>query len=251
MLFSYFFFISTSQSTRTTMSDNTTLSKTDATATETKGTKRKTVQEPLKSLDVEDNAKECMDTAEIDFIGPHSEDEEVTTTTESEKEEPTSKQKEYAFQCKKLKKEATPPLKAHSSDAGFDLFAFICDENEDGTLKHDTKLIKPGETVWINTMTSVSIPQGYVGIVKGRSSLTQLVVNAGVIDSGYRGEIKISVSYPVTLKEDQPDFALKHGQKIAQLVILKIHHSDSVQLVEEFEDAETERGEKGFGSTGK
>lgn len=166
------------------------------------------------------------------------------------------KNKTNDFECKKLKEDAKVPVKKHSLDAGFDLFAYTesiikSSDADDKECLNPVEIIEPGQTKWIKTNIQVSIPQGYVGIVKGRSSMPQVIVNAGVVDSGYLGEIKICISYPISDAKEQEDFVISHRQKIAQLILVKIHKTESAKLVEEFTNSNSERGEKGFGSSGK
>ena len=103
-----------------------------------------------------------------------------------------------------------------------------------------------GEQALIPTGFAWSIPRGYVGIVKDRSGLAvkkEINTHAGVIDSDYRGEIKVLIRnngyYP---------FEVKKGDRIAQMLIVK---HESFDLIEVSELDETERSSGGFGSTGK
>lgn len=129
------------------------------------------------------------------------------------------------------------PNYARDGDAGLDLLAA-----EDITLK-------PGERAAVPTGIAVAIPEGYAGFVHARSgrSLKEglALPNApGLIDSGYRGEIKVIV---VNLDNDSP-LELRRGEKIAQLVIQPVV-SATLQEVDEL--PESERGEGGFGSSGR
>lgn len=128
------------------------------------------------------------------------------------------------------------PAYALPGDAGADLYA-----REDVTLA-------PGERRLVPTGLAVAIPEGFVGLVNPRSGLAAkhgvTIVNApGTVDSGYRGELFINllntdVAAPVTLKR---------GDRIAQLLIQKVERAAFVEV----EDlGETDRGERGFGSTG-
>lgn len=137
------------------------------------------------------------------------------------------------LQVKLLTTAAKAPFKAHSSDAGFDLF---CDSSI---------TLVPGTINKVSTGVSVRIPEGYYGRIAPRSGLAVkhgVDVLAGVVDSGYRGELKIIMT---TL--EQVEFEV--GSKVAQLVIEKIMEGNEVQVVDELD--ETDRGEGGFGSTGK
>lgn len=122
-------------------------------------------------------------------------------------------------------------------DAGFDL---MCTEGV---------TIKPGDSAIIGTGMHTAIPINWVGIVKDRSSVAIKggVTAAGVIDSGYRGEIKV-----VMYNLGKTDLIFNAGDKIAQLVTMPhFPYSDSKE-VQQLEDlGESERGAGGFGSTGR
>jgi len=138
----------------------------------------------------------------------------------------------------KLLDETLPlPRYQHDGDAGFDLHSRI-----DLTLE-------PGERAVIPTGICVAIPRGYAGLVLPRSGLAArhgiaLVNSPGLIDAGYRGEVAV-----ILLNTDKYEaFHLKHGDRIAQMVIQKI---EEVSFLPMPELDETERGAGGFGSTGK
>lgn len=120
----------------------------------------------------------------------------------------------------------------HKHDAGHDLYAA------------EYVRFCPGETVPIKTNLRVCIPQGYVGLVTGRSgnSVRGLLCHLGTIDAGYTGPI-----YAVLSNLEKHWFEVVTGDRIAQLVILKL---PKVEFVEG-DLPETERGEKGLGSTGR
>lgn len=128
------------------------------------------------------------------------------------------------------------PAYAHEGDAGLDLYA-----SEDRTLE-------PGERGLIGTGIAVAIPAGHAGFVQPRSGLAikqglSLVNTPGLIDSHYRGEIKLIA---INLDPTTP-IAIKRGAKLAQLVIQRV---ERMSLVEVDELDETMRGAGGFGSTG-
>ena len=128
------------------------------------------------------------------------------------------------------------PSYARAGDAGLDLLAA-----EDVSLG-------PGERAAVPTGIAVAIPEGYAGFVHARSGKALKeglgVANApGLIDSGYRGEIKVIV---VNL-DPHSTIDIKRGEKVAQLVI---HAVATAQLEEMDELPASERGEGGFGSTG-
>ncbi|MEA2451971.1 MAG: dUTP pyrophosphatase [Actinomycetota bacterium] len=128
------------------------------------------------------------------------------------------------------------PAYAHPGDAGLDLYAA-----EDVSLA-------PGDRIAIPTGIAVAIPKGYAGFVHARSgrALKQglALVNApGLIDSGYRGEIKVIV---INLARKHT-VQIRRAEKIAQLVVQKV---TPVELTEVDGLAPSARGEGGFGSTG-
>lgn len=123
--------------------------------------------------------------------------------------------------------------KAHEYDAGYDLLA------------NESLLIESGTKGVIATGLKVLIPKGYVGIIKSRSGLSvkhDLEHGAGVIDSGYTGEIKV-----VLRNFGQDAYYVERGDKIAQMLIVPVMHF-KVASVPQL--PETKRGENGFNSTG-
>jgi len=137
------------------------------------------------------------------------------------------------LQVKRLTETAKLPVRGSIHAAGLDLFA----DASVSIMPHRNNLIPTG--------ISVVIPTGYYGRIAPRSGVsfkTGAMVNAGVIDSDYRGELKILMQNPTP---DYVDF--KAGEKVAQLIIEKIALLE-VKEVEVLDD--TERGSNGFGSTG-
>lgn len=137
---------------------------------------------------------------------------------------------------KRLDKGLPLPAYAHVGDAGMDLYA-----------AEDVELA-PFERTLVPTGIAVAIPVGYAGFVQPRSGLAikqglSLVNTPGLIDSHYRGEIKVIA---INLDPVQP-ISITRGDKIAQFVIQPVTYAD---LVEAEELDETVRGEGGFGSTG-
>lgn len=108
-------------------------------------------------------------------------------------------------------------------------------------------LLRPGQTVLVGTGTRVAIPEGYVGMLHLRSSLSArgilLAVGCGVIDSDYRGELRVPL-----VNVGQQNRIIAPGDRIAQLVILKL---PDVEYVAASMLPGTARGEGGFGSTGR
>jgi dUTP pyrophosphatase len=136
---------------------------------------------------------------------------------------------------RRLREDAVVPERAYAGDAGLDLAA--CDRFELG----------PGERAVVGTGLAVAIPAGYAGFVQPRSGLAARhglsVVNApGLIDSGYRGEIRV-----VLLNTDLLEaFVVEPGMRIAQLVVLPV---PEFELLETEVLPESERGVRGFGSS--
>lgn len=128
------------------------------------------------------------------------------------------------------------PRYAHEGDAGLDLYAAVDVE------------IEPMRRALVPTGIAVAIPEGHAGFVQPRSGLAlrhglSFVNTPGLIDSHYRGEIKVIA---VNLDGSTP-ISIARGDKIAQLVVQPIVRTEPVE-VDELED--TARGEAGFGSTG-
>ena len=143
-----------------------------------------------------------------------------------------------AIKIKKLNDNATIPTRSHSTDAGLDLYASESVWVDEGTL--------------ISTGIAVDIPPGFEGTIRPRSGLTSrtaLRVQLGTVDSGYNGELKIIADYISSDDIGDLTYSVCTGEKIAQLVISPIE-TPTVEVVDEF-DSESERGENGFGSTGK
>ena len=132
-----------------------------------------------------------------------------------------------------LDRGAKMPTKAHENDAGFDLYSPV------------DALIYTDDSVVIDTGVHVQIPKGYVGMIKSKSGLNvwSSVTSEGVIDSGYTGSIRVKL-----YNHGRCAVSISRFQKISQLVILPIA-TPELLLVDEF--PETERGDGGFGSTGK
>jgi|SRR5690625_3844984 len=134
---------------------------------------------------------------------------------------------------KKLSDNAILPVKAHPTDSGFDLFT---NEND---------YIKGGYTKVLKTGIAIKLPPGYEAQVRPRSGITSktdLRVQLGTIDNSYTGEIGIIVD-----NQSKMTTRIEKGYKLAQLVITPI------PIVEAYEITElpkTERGNKGFGSSG-
>lgn len=143
---------------------------------------------------------------------------------------------------------AKMPTRAHKTDAGLDLYTpFDCNVLPSEGNGLFGGFFNSGEigSVTIDTGVHVEIPKGYVGFVKSKSGLNVKhgLTAEGVIDSGYTGSIVVKL-YNHTNK----DYFFEAGDKIAQLVLLPIITPD-LELVDSLD--ETERGDNGFGSTGR
>ena len=129
------------------------------------------------------------------------------------------------------------PAQAHPGDAGLDLHAV------------DEATLAPGERAAISTGIAVEIPDGHAGLVLPRSGLAArhgiALVNApGLIDEGYRGEVQV-----LLLNTDRhATFAIEPGDRIAQLVLVRVETPD---VVEADELASSARATGGFGSSGR
>lgn len=127
----------------------------------------------------------------------------------------------------------TTPHYAHEGDAGLDLRA------------SEEMSILPNETKTVPTGVKMAIPQGYVGLVwdkSGLASKSSIKTMAGVIDSGYRGEIKV-----VMINLGKTEFNITKDMKIAQILFQPVTRAN-LTLKDSLDD--TARGEGGFGSTG-
>lgn len=164
------------------------------------------------------------------------------------------------LQIKLLSENATLPTRNHSTDAGFDIYAA------------ETIILEPQEKALIATDIAVNIPKGYVGLLTSRSgvsSKTHLVIETGKIDAGFTGNMKINIKNdeqqtneiglhfngvdgkPLETTDNHVflrTYKINKGDKLAQLVIVPII-TPQLQVVDEFSEV-SERGEKGFGSSG-
>jgi dUTP pyrophosphatase len=138
---------------------------------------------------------------------------------------------------RRLSDAARVPTRAHEGDAGLDLYAA------------ESAVLGPGERASVGTAIALEIPPGHAGLVLPRSGLAArhgiALVNApGLIDSGYRGEVRV-----LLLNTDQSErFEIAPGDRIAQLLITPF--AEAVP-VEADELVVTARGEGGFGSSGR
>ena len=139
------------------------------------------------------------------------------------------------LKVRRLDRGARLPRRAYPGDAGLDLYAL-----EDAVLG-------PGERAPVRTGIALEIPEGHAGLVLPRSGLAArhgiALVNApGLIDAGYRGEVRV-----LLLNTDRTEpFAISRGERIAQLVLVRV---ETPAVVEVEELALSERGAGGFGSS--
>lgn len=140
------------------------------------------------------------------------------------------------LRVKRLSGRGPLPMRAYTGDAGLDLHAA------------EDKVIGPGERSPVATGIAVEIPPGQAGLVLPRSGLADrhgiALVNApGLIDAGYRGEIRVLL---LNTDREEP-FTVSVGDRIAQLVLVKV---EQPAVVEVDELGESDRGRGGFGSSG-
>ena len=132
------------------------------------------------------------------------------------------------------------PKRTFATDAGADMVA------------KENAILFDGVRTLVGTGVKVEIPSGYVGLLFPRSSLSKLGVtmtnSVGVIDSDYRGEIMASLMFTKTANGPVDSIFINKGDRIVQLVILPIMVPDFVRVNNL---SNTERGDGGFGSTGK
>ena len=128
---------------------------------------------------------------------------------------------------------AIMPTRAHPYDAGLDLYA------------KEAGILRPCSNESFDTGVHIEIPEGYVGIVKSKSGLmfNHHILTDGTIDSHYTGSIRVKL-----FNLNRREYRVQAGDKIAQLVIVKCELPD-LQVVNKLD--ETDRGNGGFGSTGR
>ena len=137
------------------------------------------------------------------------------------------------LQIKQLSPNATLPTRNFPTDSGLDIYA-----SEDVIVTHTHAVIIP-------TGIAINIPAGYEGTIRprsGKSVKTNLRVVLGTIDCGFNGEIGV-----IAEASDRSNYLVQRGEKIAQLVVTPIM-TPQLEIVDQF-DTQSERGEKGFGSS--
>lgn len=131
---------------------------------------------------------------------------------------------------------ASMPIRAHDTDAGYDL---CCKTNSEITE------ILPNTSAVFDTGVHVEIPKGYAGLLVSKSGLNVVksITSTGLIDSGFTGSIRAKL-----YNHGQCAVYINPGDKITQLVLIPIT-TPALEIVKEFK--ETDRGDAGFGSTGR
>ncbi|MEK7556478.1 MAG: dUTP diphosphatase [Patescibacteria group bacterium] len=137
------------------------------------------------------------------------------------------------FKVKRLSSTATLPAKKDPVDAGIDIYT------------NETHTLKPGEVHAFGTGITSEFPKGYVALLWDRSGLGSQGIHrlAGVIDSGYRGEWKV-----VLLNTTKKPFVIRAGDKIVQCIVQKY---EPVKITEAGRLKASQRGKRGFGSSGR
>ncbi len=143
---------------------------------------------------------------------------------------------------KKLDSRAEAPRRATSGSGAWDLVSI--DSYEIGRMP-----------VLVRTGIAIEIPDGYCGLVIPRSGLAAkgavtITNSPGLIDSDYRGEVKVILQRPAT-QSDVCGFRINRGDRVAQLLVMKVPEFDGFEDVGDGELSGTERGGGGFGSTGR
>lgn len=125
------------------------------------------------------------------------------------------------------------PTRAHDSDAGYDMYA------------RDTQIVPARGSAVFDTGVHIALPEGTAGLLVSKSGLNVKhdITSTGLIDSGYVGSIKVKL-----YNHGGYDCRVEAGDKISQLVIIPVR-TPTLELVDELED--TERGDGGFGSSGR
>lgn len=133
----------------------------------------------------------------------------------------------------KLDNGAYTPTRAHSADAGLDIYS------------RERRLVRAHDSECFDTGVHIEIPRGFVGFLKSKSGLNVKhgLTSEGVIDSGYTGSICVKL-----YNNGDEDYIVNGGDKISQLVILPILLTD-IEIVDEL--TKTDRGNNGFGSSGR
>lgn len=132
-----------------------------------------------------------------------------------------------------LDKGAQAPSYAHDDDAGMDLVSL------------ESNMIHAHDRYTFKTGVHMAIPNGYFGAIRAKSGLLRKhgIICSGTVDCAYTGEIMVTL-----VNTSDTDYCVFRGDKIAQIILIPYHHAKLVQ-VDRLD--ETERGDNGFGSTGR
>ena len=139
------------------------------------------------------------------------------------------------FKVKLLYYDARSPYKSYPGSAGYDICSI------------DSVTIEPGSRLLVATGISLEVPEYYYIRVAPRSGLSVrgIDVGAGVIDSSYRGEVKV-----LLINNSKESYNVQEGDRIAQLIMERCGNAD-ITILEEYDELSmSERGENGFGSSG-
>lgn len=141
-------------------------------------------------------------------------------------------EKSITIKLTKLSETAKIPSYAHEGDAGLDLFS------------NERVVLKPLATCAVKTGIKIELPKGFAALVWDKSglALNGIKTIGGVVDSGYRGEVKVAV-----INLSNKTVYIEKGQKIAQMLIQKV---ENAKIAFSNKLSLTSRGENGFGSTG-
>src|SRR3990167_6222029 len=136
------------------------------------------------------------------------------------------------LKVKRLSNQARLPVKAYNGDLGYDLYSA------------ERCVLKPSEQKAVGTGISVELPEGWGGFIKDRSSMAAKMIytSAGVIDNGYRGEIKVLLR-----NDSKTAFVVETGDKIAQLIPIPVIDLEIIET----DIQDSDRNTNGFGSSGK
>jgi dUTP pyrophosphatase len=137
------------------------------------------------------------------------------------------------LRVRRIHPEARLPVYQHPGDAGLDLFSVV------------DEVLGAGELKAVPTGIQVAIPEGHVGLIWDKSGISLQGIHrlAGVVDAGYRGEVKV-----VMINLGREPYAVKKGMKIAQMLVQPVV---AAEVMETPDLDDTSRGEGGFGSTGR
>lgn len=135
---------------------------------------------------------------------------------------------------------AKMPTRAHEHDAGLDIYA------------PESIILYAGSSVTVDTGVHIEIPKGYAGFLKSKSGLNVLhgICGEGIIDHGYVGSLRVKL---YNNSKDEKLHFFEKGDKLIQLLIVPIEtpELELVESIQELYGGDTERGDNGFGSSGR